>query len=65
VLERPLLSISGKAVEEAAIRQFGAGLLGELILPGSERYEQARRHWSGLTDPRHPGLIIRCAATPM
>jgi FAD/FMN-containing dehydrogenase len=63
VLERPLLSISGRAVEEAAIRRFGASLLGELIFAGSERYEQARRHWSGLTDPRHPGLIIRCAAT--
>jgi hypothetical protein len=56
-----LLSISGRALDEAAIPQFAASLLGELILPGSKHYEQARRHWSGLTDPRRPGVIIRCA----
>jgi FAD/FMN-containing dehydrogenase len=34
--------------------------IGELIRPGDERYEQARRVWNGDID-RRPALIARCA----
>jgi FAD/FMN-containing dehydrogenase len=58
-----LLSIAGKPIEEAALRKFEASLLGEVIRPNCERYELARRIWNGTTDPRRPGVIVRCKAT--
>ena len=63
MLDTTLFSAAGKAIEEAAVRKFEASLLGDIILPGSERYEQARQHWIGITDPRRPGVIVRCAGT--
>jgi hypothetical protein len=47
--------LDGEAVQELA-----AGLGGEVIQSGDERYEAARRVWNGMID-RRPALIIRCA----
>ena len=58
-----LLSSAGKLIEEAALGKLEAGLLGQVIRLNSERYELERRLWNGTTDPRRPGVIVRCRAT--
>ena len=62
-MSKPIIvSTTGKAIEEKALRKFKGSLLGEVIHPSEERYQLARRLWSGVLDPRHPGMIVRCAA---
>src|SRR5215469_12008890 len=43
-----------------AILNFKAHLLGQLISPGDDGYESARRVWNGDID-KYPALIVRCA----
>jgi FAD/FMN-containing dehydrogenase len=50
------------ALDETAAAEFGAGLRGQLIQPGDEGYEEARRVWNGMID-RKPAAIVRCAGT--
>ena len=50
----------GAQVDDAAINAFGARLRGQLIGPGDEGYDGARKIWNGMFD-RHPALIARCA----
>ena len=57
-----IVSTTGNAIKEEALRKFEASLLGEVIHPSDERYELARRLWNGMLDPRRPGMIVRCAA---
>src|SRR5215469_11330957 len=57
-----LVSLNGKVIEDRTVRKFERHLLGELLRPGEERYEAARRVWSGMIDPRRPAMIVRCAA---
>jgi hypothetical protein len=57
-----IVSTTGNAIKEEALKQFEASLLGEVIHPSEERYELARRLWNGMLDPRRPGMIVRCAA---
>lgn len=45
---------------QVARRSGLAGLHGELILPGDEDYDRARRVWNGRID-KYPALICRCA----
>ncbi|MBI5420591.1 MAG: FAD-binding oxidoreductase [Deltaproteobacteria bacterium] len=45
---------------EAIIENFKAGLRGELLRPGDEGYEAARKVYNGMID-RRPSLIARCA----
>jgi hypothetical protein len=47
-------------VEEAAVEEFKEGLRGELLRPGDDGYEEARRVWNAMIDKR-PALIARCA----
>ena len=61
--EPRLVANTGKVIETAALRKFAATLIGEIIGRNDERYEQARRLWLGMIDPRRPDLILRCAAT--
>lgn len=46
-------------VEEDVINEFRARLRGELLQPGDERYEEARKVYNGMIDKR-PALIARC-----
>lgn len=43
-------------------RELGDTFRGDLLLPGDQRYETARRVWNASID-RHPALIARCAGT--
>ena len=42
------------------IEQFQSRLRGELLKPGHDHYESARKIHNGMID-RHPALIVRCA----
>jgi hypothetical protein len=46
----------------AIIQEFKASLRGELLGPGDDGYDEARRVFNAMTD-RHPALIARCAGT--
>ncbi|HZF16231.1 MAG TPA: FAD-binding oxidoreductase [Steroidobacteraceae bacterium] len=52
----------GKQVllQSTAIDDLRASLRGELLLPGQDGYDSARRVWNGAFD-RRPALIARCA----
>src|SRR6516164_7662484 len=56
-----IFSLKGEAIEDLMVRKFEQHLLGEVLRPGEERYEAARRVWNGMIDPRHPAMIVRCA----
>jgi FAD/FMN-containing dehydrogenase len=49
-----------KAIKTEALQDFKAHLHGELISPGDDGYESARRVWNGAID-KYPALIVRCA----
>jgi FAD/FMN-containing dehydrogenase len=46
-------------LDEGAVSTFKAGLRGELIRPGDDAYDGARKVWNGMID-RRPALIARC-----
>jgi len=48
------------AIKAGALQHFKAHLHGELIGPGDDGYESARRVWNGMID-KYPALIVRCA----
>ena len=58
-----IVSTTGNAIKEEALRKFEVSLLGEVIHPSEERYQRSRILWNGMLDPRHPGMIVRCAAS--
>ena len=47
-------------LEEAAVEGLRAELRGELVQPGDEAYDEARKVYNGMIDKR-PRLIARCA----
>src|SRR5436190_19703069 len=49
-------------VAENVIKKFASSLHGELIRPGAEHYEEARRVWNEMID-RKPLMIVRCRGT--
>ena len=51
---------TGASLDEEAVGALRAQLHGELIRPGDEGYEEARRVYNGMIDKR-PALIARCA----
>ena len=42
------------------VEDFKAGLRGQLLRPGDDAYEEARKLWNGMFD-RRPAMIVRCA----
>ena len=46
--------------EKACVEKLMASLRGQLIQPGGNDYEDARKVWNGMID-RRPALIARCA----
>ena len=54
-----VLNTKGKAVKEAAIKEFKSRVRGEAICPEDGSYDAVREVWNGMIDKR-PGLIIRC-----
>jgi FAD/FMN-containing dehydrogenase len=50
------------ALEESAAQELRRSLRGELLRPGDETYDEARKVWNGMIDHR-PALIARCAGT--
>jgi FAD/FMN-containing dehydrogenase len=49
-----------RELEREAIAALDRELRGELIAPGEERYEEARKVWNGSVD-RRPAVVARCA----
>jgi len=47
-------------LSEAVVEEFRANLRGELICPGDDGYDEARRIWNAMIDKK-PALIARCA----
>lgn len=47
-------------LDEATVQEFEASLRGELVQPGDEGYEEARKVYNGMID-RRPRLIAYCA----
>ena len=60
--DRGVLTFTGASIEEAAVEAFRAGLRGQLLRPGDDGYDEARKVWNGMFD-RRPALIARCAGT--
>lgn len=46
-------------LDDATIEEFRSGLRGQLIQPGDNDYEEARKVWNANID-KHPTLIARC-----
>jgi FAD/FMN-containing dehydrogenase len=51
-----------KTLGSARVERFRAQLRGELLRPGENGYEAARKVWNGMVDKR-PALIARCTGT--
>ena len=49
-------------VEAKKIEALRNSFRGEILLPGNEAYESARRIWNATID-KHPALILRCSTT--
>jgi len=50
------------AISNAAIDKLKSGFEGDVLLPGNEAYESARKIWNAMVDKR-PAVIARCATT--
>ena len=57
----PVKGLAGSEIElpGSAIEAFAAGLRGEVLLAGSQGYDQARRVWNAVFDKK-PAIIARC-----
>src|SRR5215467_1669899 len=49
-----------KVIKTEDLQDFKTHLHGELIVPGDDTYDSARRVWNGMID-KYPALIARCA----
>lgn len=48
-----------RQVDGGQLETLSRELIGELILPEDDRYDEARAVWNGMID-RRPGMIVRC-----
>lgn len=46
-------------IDQAAVEELKSRFRGELLVPGSPEYDEARQIWNGVIG-RRPGLIARC-----
>ncbi|MFZ3166366.1 MAG: FAD-dependent oxidoreductase [Candidatus Methanoperedens sp.] len=59
MVDRRVINTEGTVLDEATIEEFKVSLRGQLIRPGDEGYEEARKIWNGMID-KHPALIACC-----
>jgi len=52
----------GAVPDEATVQGFKASLRGELLRPGDDTYDAARKVYNAMIDKR-PAMIVRCAGT--
>ena len=53
------MTASASIVSEDRVREFKARFRGDVLRPGTDAYESARKVWNGMID-RRPALIARC-----
>lgn len=58
-MERHIINAAGAEIEEESVREFEEALLGRILCPGDDGYDQARRTWNASVDKR-PAVIVRC-----
>ena len=58
-LHMTTISGSDTVLQEDVVKAFQSTFRGEMLFPGDESYEEARKVWNGMIDKR-PGLIARC-----
>jgi len=46
--DRGVFTVTGASIEEAAVEQFKASLRGQLLRPGDDAYDEARKLWNGI-----------------
>jgi FAD/FMN-containing dehydrogenase len=45
---------------EATVQELRDALRGELLQPGDDGYEEAKRAWNGAHDGREPAVVVQC-----
>ena len=45
---------------EATVQELRDALRGELLQPGDEQYDEAKRLWNGAHDGSEPAIVARC-----
>lgn len=48
-----------KEISREKVDELASKFTGEILLPGDEGYDKARRVWNGMID-KHPAIIVRC-----
>jgi len=58
--DRRVITATGASIDEAVIQEFKASLRGQLLRPGDEGYDEARKVWNGMFDRRLcQGRLVR------
>src|ERR1700694_3332898 len=55
-----VFGLDGHPVADSVLRDFEAGLRGQLVRPADAEYDRSRRVFNAMID-RHPALIVWCA----
>ena len=58
----PTATIKVDKPDQQTATGFRQKLTGDLLQPGDQGYDEARKVWNGMID-RHPALIARCKNT--